>query len=216
MQIECFEFNMFGENTYIVFDTTSHECAIIDPGMMVERERSIIDNFIKKNCLKPKFILLTHLHVDHVFGVSHLVEKYGLKVYGNLADAMLGSRIMEQVQMFHLPVQMAAIAIDENLSDGDKVNIGDETLLAIHAPGHSPGSLCYYSEKSGFVISGDVLFRHSIGRTDLPGGDYQTLIKSIQKGLLTLPDKTTVLPGHGPKTTISEENQFNPYITYIC
>ena len=100
MQIECFEFNMFGENTYIVFDTTSHECAIIDPGMMVERERSIIDNFIKKNCLKPKFILLTHLHVDHVFGVSHLVEKYGLKVYGNLADAMLGSRIMEQVQMF--------------------------------------------------------------------------------------------------------------------
>ena len=123
MQIECFEFNMFGENTYIVFDTTSHECAIIDPGMMVERERSIIDNFIKKNCLKPKFILLTHLHVDHVFGVSHLVEKYGLKVYGNLADAMLGSRIMEQVQMFHLPVQMAAIAIDENLSDGDKVNI---------------------------------------------------------------------------------------------
>lgn len=212
MKVEKFEFNMFGENTYLVYDEVSRECAIIDPGMMVARERQVVDNYIKNNDLSLKYLLLTHIHIDHVMGVSHIGSKYGIKVSASEADEFLGSRIAEQVQMFRLPVDVAKIHIENRLCDGDILHLGKERIEVISTPGHSPGGVCFYCSDSGIIFTGDTLFRRSIGRTDLPGGDYATLVSSVTRKLMDLPGDTVVYPGHDRATTISEESQFNPYI----
>lgn len=210
--VNRFEFNMFGENTFIIFDDESKEGCIIDPGMMNVYENKMIDDYVLSNNIMLKYLLLTHLHIDHVMGVQHVKDKYGLKVSASTEDAFLGKTVMQQVQMFHLPLKVSNIEIDNDIKDGDIIKLGENSLVAISTPGHSLGGLSFYSEKYKFVITGDALFNGSIGRTDLPGGDYPTLIKSITNKLLTLPCDTIVYPGHGTQTTVSNEAKFNPYL----
>ena len=212
MKVKAFEFNMFGEMTYVVYDAATGKAAVIDPGMLNDREAAILDSFLEENKLTVTHILATHLHVDHVMGLDHLKQRTGLGISASPADAPLAARIAEQVQMFRLPVKLGRVEIASPLNDGDTVKIGEGELRVIAVPGHSEGSVAFYDRADGFVITGDALFAGSIGRTDLPGGDYATLIKSITDRLLTLPPETVVYPGHGPSTTIGREREYNPYL----
>lgn len=212
MKIDKMEFNMFGENTYVVSDPATGDCAVIDPGMVNRHECEKLDDFIERNHLKVKYIICTHLHVDHVFGVKHLMEKYGAELLADKNDEFLSERIGQQLRMFHLPIDMEGFAIDHPISHGDKISIGDGSLEVLSVPGHSPGSVALYDKDGKFVVTGDALFRNGIGRTDLPGGDYPILIKSIQTNLMTLPDDTAVYPGHGPASTVAYEKRWNPYL----
>lgn len=211
MKIQKFEVNLFGENTYIIWDEASREAAVIDPGMTSDEEFAAIESFLAENNLTLKAILLTHQHVDHIFGVEELKRKFGVPVVSHAADNMLGERSAEQARMFHLPIEVAPMVPDQLLNDGDVVKLGDAEIYALHAPGHSPGSLLYYIPSAKMLITGDVLFRGSIGRTDLVGGNYNQLLTSIHNKILTLPPSTVVYPGHGPSTTIADEMRSNPF-----
>ncbi|MDE6808715.1 MAG: MBL fold metallo-hydrolase [Muribaculaceae bacterium] len=212
LKIKGFQFNMFGEMTYVVYDEISLKAAVIDPGMMNSREAAELDDFIMKNRLSIQHIVATHIHIDHVMGLSRVIEKTGLGLEANRNDEFLSRRIAEQADMFRLPVKIGPIKINRYLEPGDRIDIGDDYLLVIHVPGHSPGSIALYSPSSSFVITGDALFDGSIGRTDLPGGDYPTLIKSITDNLMSLPDDTAVYPGHGDSTTIGKQRRVNPFL----
>lgn len=203
---------MFGETTYVVWDYKSRQAAIIDPGMINDRERRELDDFISGHSLTVKYLINTHVHIDHVFGDRYVSERYGVPVSAHPADSPLAERVTQQAQMFRLPVNVENIVIESPLADGDTLMLGDETIEVIHVPGHSPGGIALYAPESGFVISGDSLFAGGIGRTDLPGGDYPTLVKAIQERLLTLPADTVVYPGHADPTTIGHERQYNPYL----
>ncbi len=212
LRIRGFEVNMFAEITYIIWDSVTHEAAIVDAGMIDEDERKAIDNFIADEGLTLKYMINTHLHIDHCFGVGHIKSKYGLGLTASDSDAPLASRIKEQAQMFRIPVDVENVSIEHNLADGDTLKLGDEELKVIAVPGHSPGGIALYAPESKFVVTGDSLFNRSIGRTDLPGGDYATLIKAVTDRLLSLPGDTKVFPGHGAPTTIAEERRFNPFL----
>ena len=212
MKIKQFEFNYFGENTFVVYDEQSREAAIIDPGMMNEQERQRLDQFIASENLKVKHLLNTHLHIDHALGNRHVEETYGVETEANAGDSKLGETLQLQADMFHMPVKgLGPVKIGRELHDGDKIQIGGETLEVITTPGHSQGSVCFYCPKWNFLLSGDTLFRGSIGRTDLPGGNHNQLLGSIHDKLLSLPDHTAVHPGHGPQTTIGNERHTNPW-----
>lgn len=212
MQIAIFQFSMFGINTYLVFDEDSKECLVVDPGMSNPEEEKAIENFISTKGLTLKHIVNTHLHIDHVVGIPFLREKYGAPVMAHPGDEFLGKRVADQAAMFGLRMKPEVIEISEYLEDGDKIQLGNGNLEVIAVPGHSKGSICLYDPKDGFLISGDALFQGSIGRTDLPGGNYKELIDNIHDKLLGLPDETVVYPGHGPATTIGEEKRSNPFL----
>lgn len=213
MKIQSFEFNLFGVNTYIIFDTATCEAAIVDPGMTTERECARIDNYIESNGLHVKYLINTHMHIDHLFGDEYIAKKYGTGISASTDDSILSSRIAEQARMFRLRTDMPeALKVDNPLKNGDRLMLGAEPIDIIAVPGHSPGSIALYCPESKFVVTGDALFKNSIGRTDLPGGSYEQLISSITKRLLTLPPDTTVYPGHGPSTTIESELRHNPFL----
>jgi len=211
MTIKIFTFNPFQENTYLIYDDNKN-AAIIDAGCMTEIEKNTLSKFISEQELQVKRILNTHLHIDHQFGNRYVSEKYGLKPEAAKEDEFLLERIAEQSKIFGLPAQEKPQEIGSYIEDNQEIKIGDISLKAIHAPGHSPGSMCLYAEKEGVLFAGDVLFHGSIGRTDLPQGDYATLIRSITNRLLVLPDETVVYCGHGPATTIGNEKINNPYL----
>lgn len=152
------------------------------------------------------------MHVDHVAGDAFIEQTFNLKPECNIADNYLADRVRQQAEMFGIPYSGSDIKIGKNISDGDIIHIGEESLIALQVPGHTKGHIALYNPTDKFVISGDVLFRMSIGRTDLPGGDFGTLISSIENKLLTLPDDTTVYPGHGDSTTIGFEKKNNPFL----
>ncbi|MDE7025672.1 MAG: MBL fold metallo-hydrolase [Paramuribaculum sp.] len=213
MKIAQFEFNLFGVNTYIVWDETEKQAAIIDPGMQTDAEAMQLDEFINAHSLKVVHLINTHLHIDHTLGNDHMIKQYGLKTEAHHDDSVLGLARAEQARMFHLRIpQPSPLNIDKSLHQGDEIAIGAETLKVIEVPGHSQGSIALYSAKDKFVITGDALFNCSIGRTDLPGGNHIQLINAIRQQLLTLPDDTVVYPGHGPATTIGAEKYQNPYL----
>lgn len=212
MQVAVFQFSMFGINTYLVFDPESGECAVIDPGMSTREEEKAIDNFIFQKGLKLKYIINTHLHIDHVVGIPYLSKKYEAPLLASKEDEFLGERIKEQAQMFGLPLSPEPIKINRYLKNGDIIKLGHSSLEVIEVPGHSRGGLAFYDKADGFLISGDSLFQGSIGRTDLPGGNYEELISNIHNRLLSLPDETVVYPGHGPSTTIRAEKIRNPFL----
>lgn len=212
MKVSRFTFNMFGVNTYILWDDISREALIVDPGMINEKEQKEIKTFLDANNLNLKHLINTHMHIDHAFGISYVKENYNLKLECNLEDQFLAQRLNEQANMFGLPIPMSDLQIDKDLKDGEKIQLGDEHISILHVPGHSPGSVVLYAPQSNFIISGDVLFNTSIGRTDLPGGNYAQLINAINNKLMTLPDDVIVYPGHGPETSISYEKQNNPYL----
>jgi glyoxylase-like metal-dependent hydrolase (beta-lactamase superfamily II) len=212
LKVIRFEFNYFGENTYLLIDEDTNQAIVVDPGMFKPKEQNVFDKYIQANNIKLTLIVNTHLHLDHIFSDNYVHNKYGIKIAAHKDDASLGMSIVSQAQRFGLSIEESPVKIDQELNDGDTIDVGNNRITILHVPGHSLGGIALYCKADGFILSGDSLFSHSIGRTDLPGGNAQQLINSIKEKLLTLPEQTTVMPGHGPYTTISIERSENPYI----
>ena len=209
--IEKFIVNPLGENSFVLSDETG-ECIFIDPGFYYEEEHEEVKGYISDHRLKPVNITNTHCHFDHIMGVEFARNTYNIPFYAHPDDAFWIERAESQGEMFSIemsPVQAA----DHLLNEGDLVKFGNTELEVIHVPGHSPGHVVFYCKKQNFLIAGDVLFYGSIGRTDLPGGDYNTLISNIKQKLFKLPDNTKVYCGHGPETTLGFEKKSNPFLT---
>lgn len=211
MKIKEFRCNPFAENTYLLYDETG-EAIIIDCGCLYDDEKTIMANFISKNNLTIKHLINTHLHIDHIFGNEWAARTFGVLPQAHQADEFLIEQAVAQARLFGIYEEVKPQALGNYLNEGDLIQFGNQDLQILHVPGHSAGSLCFYSEKEDFVIVGDVLFRGSIGRTDLPGGNYAQLINQIKSKLLTLPDETTVYCGHGISTTIGQERRTNPFL----
>ena len=187
------------------------ECIVIDTGCYFNEEKDLLKTFIAKNNLKPVLLLNTHCHLDHVFGNKYISETYNLTLHLHEKEKQVLAFAPTSGLMYNMPFD------NYNgefilLKEGDKILLGKDELLVIEAPGHSPGSVCFYCKKQNFVIGGDVLFQRSIGRTDLPGGNHQTLLDSIRQNLFVLPNETVVYSEHGATTTIGEEKMYNPYL----
>ena len=211
LQVHSITLNPFEENTYIFYGSNG-ECFIIDPGCYDEEERNELKVLISEDKLKPVRLINTHCHIDHILGNAFVAEEYklGLEIHeGELPVLQAG---MAVAGMYGIPYNPSPQP-KRYLKERDEIELGDTKLKVLFTPGHSPASICLYNEKDHWVIGGDVLFYESIGRTDLPGGDYETLIKSIRTQLFTLPDDVVVYPGHGPKTTIGYEKMFNPFLS---
>lgn len=213
MKIKRFIFNPFGESTYLVWDPATGDGVVVDPGMASTSEQRAFDTFVTDNHIKINQIINTHLHLDHCWGNNYVVDRYGVKTAANLEDDFLGDRAADQAKMFGIGGgDFKPVHIDVPLADGDTVRVGSGELRVLHVPGHSPGSIALYDAADGWVIVGDALFRGAVGRTDLPGGDFPTLARSIRSKLFTLPGETTVYPGHEETTTIAREKASNPYV----
>ena len=210
IKIKRFSFNPFQVNTYVLSDETN-ECIIIDAGMDDAMEEDEITEYIESQNLKPALLVNTHPHVDHILGCSFLASKYRLEFVAHKDCELFLKRANESARMFGISLRDVK-SIDQYLAEGSKLKFGNSELDVFETPGHADGSLCFYSEPDAFVITGDVLFYQSIGRTDLPTGDYDLLQKSIWEKLFTLPDETVVYPGHGPETTIGSEKVNNPFV----
>ncbi|MBK9151242.1 MAG: MBL fold metallo-hydrolase [Saprospiraceae bacterium] len=210
MQVKVFTFNDFYENTYVLYDDTK-ECLIIDPGCNSYQERQELRTFIEQKHLTPVKLLNTHCHIDHILGNYFVSDHWKLSLAAHKGEIPVlesGTQIAQLYNIYYEP----SPGIAEFIEHQDIISFGNTTLKALYTPGHSPASLSFYCAESGVLIAGDVLFRESIGRTDLPGGDYDTLIDSIRRELFILPDDTLVYPGHGPSTTIKYEKQHNPFL----
>lgn len=210
MIIKKFVFNLFDENTYVLSDETG-ECILLDPGMSNDIEENELFSYIKNEGLKPVAVLLTHAHIDHILGCRFAVDTFGIQIAGHKDCNKFLAQAKVQASTFGIPYKGAA-PVEKLLGEGDLVRFGNSELKVLKTPGHADGSICYYSEKDNFVMSGDVLFNQSIGRTDLPTGDYDLLKYNIWEKLFTLPDETVVYPGHGPETTIGSEKINNPFV----
>ncbi len=211
INIEKFEFNMLPVNTYVLYDQ-SKKAAIIDPGCYTQSEKERLKQFIESNDLIPERLLNTHLHFDHIFGNPFVEKSYGLQIEANDGDQNWLNNIHERVRLFGLTYNETMPPIGRILNEGDVVTFGNTELSVLHIPGHSPGSLLFYSEKDGVLFTGDVLFKESIGRSDFPDGNELALIDGIKNKLFSLPDDTIVFPGHGPSTTIGHEKKYNLYL----
>ena len=220
MRIITIAVSDFEQNARLIICEETLRAAIVDPGGDVET----ILGAIRDEGVNIEAVLLTHAHLDHAGGISRLLplieELQGKKpkFYAHKEESFLRSGLSGQARMFGLPVSayQDCPEPDSYLQDGEEVTVGNLKIRALFTPGHSPGHLAFYIEdKRPVLISGDALFKGSIGRTDLPGGNHRLLIKSIEKKLLTLPDNTIVLPGHGPDTTIFNEKNRNPFLTAV-
>ncbi len=213
MNIARFQFNPIAENTYLVWDDTG-EAAIIDAGNSTAAENARLDDFIAERSLKPVAAINTHGHFDHALGVPHLKRKYGIPFAAHGGDAFLLENSATSGRIFGVETpEMPAIDID--LAGREEITFGNTTLRIIPTPGHTPGHVSLFEPASRVVFTGDTLFADSIGRTDLPGGDYSWIMRSILEGLLPLGGDVKVYPGHGPETTIGREAAGNPFITEI-
>jgi glyoxylase-like metal-dependent hydrolase (beta-lactamase superfamily II) len=210
--IEKFVFNGFGENTYLLYDETK-ECIIIDPGCYTEPEKRGFAEFIDQNGLKPVKLIYTHCHVDHVLGNNFIVETYGLKPVIHKAALPFLENAHQQARVYGFEIE-EAIQGENFLEEGDVIKFGNSELKIVYTPGHADGSVCFISQADRFVITGDVLFRDSIGRTDFPTGNFDVLMKSIHEKLFTLDDDFTVYSGHGPETSIGYEKINNPFVKF--
>ena len=208
---KTFVLNPFAENTYIVYDP-SGECAIIDPGNYNARETEELCSFIDGNQLKVKYILITHGHVDHIVGAQALEERYGVGVSAHAGTKADFERSVGHAQMFGFNGMKGVLPIAHVLEDDEILTVGESVLEVRCTPGHAEGSVSFYAPVEGWVFTGDALFCRSVGRTDFADGDFVKLRSSIHTRLFTLPDDTTVLPGHGETTTIGEEKDFNPFV----
>jgi glyoxylase-like metal-dependent hydrolase (beta-lactamase superfamily II) len=210
IHVETLVFNAFQENTYLVYDDTL-ECVIIDPGCQDIYEQQELVDFIQKKKLKPVKQLYTHCHIDHILGNAFVFKKYGLRPIMHRRSLPFFKNAGVQSRMFGLD-EIEIIEPEEFFDEGYKIKFGDSSLEVLYTPGHIDGHVCFTDKNSKFVIVGDVLFRESIGRTDLPSGDFDLLISSITEKLYCLGADFTVYPGHGEKTTIGHEIRFNPFI----
>lgn len=210
LRLQNFTFNPFQENTYLIINE-KNECWIVDPGMYNGQEADFMLNYLEKHQLTPVAIINTHTHIDHIFGVKALQEKYNIPFSCHKLDLPVLQNSVASAMMFGLSFKGPLVA-DSFIDENKKLQVGDESLAILLTPGHSPGSIVFYYPEGKWAIGGDVLFNGSIGRTDLPGGHYDTLINSIKQGLFSLPHDTTIHPGHGPATSIGNEKSSNPFL----
>jgi len=212
MKIYKLVFSPIQVNTYVLTDE-SGDSTIIDCGCYDQNEFNELNDLIRDKKLNPVLLLNTHCHLDHIFGNRFMLEKYNLRSFCHKDDDNNRKSSLNHAKMFGLAMEPPPEPAGY-LNDGQKVSFGQNELIAIHVPGHAPGSLAFYSEKDRVVFTGDALFAGSIGRTDLPGGNYETLINSIKNKLFSLPAETTVYPGHGESTSIADEIETNPYFIH--
>jgi glyoxylase-like metal-dependent hydrolase (beta-lactamase superfamily II) len=206
INVKIFQFNPLQENTYLLYNEDG-DCIVVDPGCYTDKERDQLRGFIEAKQLNPIMLIKTHCHLDHVFGNKFVHETYGLECEKQVLEMAPTSGLM-----WNLPFDNYSGPI-HFLDEGSILMLGDETIQVLLTPGHSPASISFYASKSGFVMAGDVLFRESVGRTDLPGGSPAVLVKSILEKLYCLPDPTIVYSGHGIPTTIGHEKVHNPYVS---
>ncbi len=209
LKIKSFEFSPIAENTYLLYNEFN-ECLIIDPGCYFDEEKEKMSAFIAAENLTPKMLINTHCHLDHVFGNAYVAGKYNLILHLHKSEKQVLDFAPTSGLMYNMPFdnyQGECIWLQE----GGTIELGKDVLEVFDTPGHSPGSLSFYCRAQNFVISGDALFRRSIGRTDLPGGNMDQLLTSIKQKLFTLPNETVVYSGHGAPTTIGEEKAENPF-----
>lgn len=210
IQIEIFTFNPFQENTYILWDETQ-ECVIIDPGCHVYEERKALTDFISEKKLKPVKLLNTHAHIDHILGNAFIKRNYNISYFLHEKDLPVLNTAPDRAAFWGFPAYEHS-SVDEYLEEGKDISFGNSTLQVFFTPGHAPGHVVFYAKDQNFVIGGDVLFKGSVGRTDLPLCSFADLEKSIKTKLYTLSDQTVVYPGHGPSTTIGFEKKNNPFV----
>lgn len=210
LQIQLFTFSPIEENTYLLFNESGH-CMVIDPGCYFDEEKDRLKAFIQSKNLIPTLLLNTHCHLDHVFGNKYIAENFGLTLHLHQKEQAVLAYAPTSGLMYNMPFDNYQGPFNF-LKEGDAITLGEDQLTCFETPGHSPGSLCFYSKSQGFIIGGDVLFKRGIGRTDLPLGNHQTLLNSIRQKLFVLPPETIVYPGHGPSTTIGEEIRENPFL----
>ncbi|HCS19578.1 MAG TPA: MBL fold hydrolase [Bacteroidetes bacterium] len=210
LQIQVFTFNPFSENTYLVYNDKGVAC-LFDPGCSNALEQGELMAFLKDNKLSLESLFLTHAHIDHILGYAWVYETFSLKARANEKEISVFQRGVESAMLFGVPYE-AGPGLQVDLHHGDKLQLLGESWELREAPGHSPGSILFINHAMKWVIAGDVLFRESIGRSDLPGGNQHALFQSIQRELYSLPDDYIVFPGHGPETTIGHEKRFNPFV----
>ena len=203
-------YNAFEENTYIVFDET-RACIIFDPGCHSDEEKQHLKSFIEKNNLNPVKLINTHCHLDHIFGNKFIYDTFGLLPEIHPGEMQVLKAAPQISMMYGMSCDLSPEPVNF-IQEGDNIQFGNNSLRVVFTPGHSPASISFINEKDNFVIAGDVLFYESIGRTDLPGGDYDTLIDSIERELMVLPESMIVYSGHGPATTIGHEKKYNPFL----
>lgn len=210
LTVHTLTFNPFQENTYVI-SAPSGECIIIDPGCFDEYEREELVECIDKQKLKPVRLINTHCHIDHVLGNAYVAKTWNLGLEIHKGEIPVLASGVSVSNMYGVPYDPSPLP-SSFLAEGDEVVLDGISMKVLLTPGHSPASICLYNQSDGWVIGGDVLFYESIGRTDLPGGDHQTLLKSIRTQLFVLPNETVVYPGHGPSTKIGYEKMFNPFM----
>ncbi|MBE2280034.1 MAG: MBL fold metallo-hydrolase [Ignavibacteriaceae bacterium] len=212
VKVKKFVFNEFYENTYILYDSNSKVAAVIDPGCRVDSEKNELTFFIDREKLQVKYLINTHCHLDHVFGNKYVKEKYTPLFYIPEKDLPLLLNAKKQGEAFGVSVEESP-SPDGFIDNLENLILGESELKFLYTPGHSPGEFSIYLKDEEILIAGDVLFKEGIGRTDLWGGNYDTLIHSIKTKLLVLPENTLVYSGHGEETTIGYEKKYNPYLT---
>lgn len=210
MKVKMFTFNAFQENTYVLYDETN-ECIIIDPGCSNRNEEDALVQFISENHLKPVKLVNTHCHIDHVLGNRFVADTYNLPLTSHPGEAET-LFMQDHISGMYGMAYNKSPEITEFLEEGDTLAFGNTEMSVLFTPGHSPASISFYNKDTHDLIAGDVLFQGSIGRTDLPGGDYDTLISHIQNKFMMLPDDVIVYSGHGPSTTIGRERMSNPFL----
>ena len=214
MKIARLIFNPIQENTYIIWDDTL-EAAVIDAGNMNERENEVLAKFIADNGLKPKYALNTHGHFDHLLGVDFLREKYGAQLAMSSKDEFLLKGASVSAELFGVKADALPEAIDVDLEGKESIKFGNTELKIIPTPGHTPGHVAFFEPASKVLFTGDTLFRESIGRTDLPGGDYSWIMRSIIENILPLGDDVKIYPGHGDTSDIGHESMYNPFVVEV-
>ncbi|MFW5879975.1 MAG: MBL fold metallo-hydrolase [bacterium] len=210
MKIKKFIFNPIQVNTYVLYDET-RECIIIDPGCSNNAECEALKEFIASNSLKPKLAINTHGHFDHILGNTFVKNEYQVPIILHELDLDYVKNAVEIGVSFGMQIDSPPLP-DQYVNENDFIEFGNSSFKVLHCPGHSPGGIALYSKEHLVLISGDVLFSSSIGRTDLPGGDYSTIIRSIKEKLLVLDNNTVVYPGHGNETSIGAEKKMNPFL----
>lgn len=208
--VKAFTFSPVQENTYILYNEQK-KAFIIDPGCYFDEEREELASFLQQTQLTPVQLLNTHCHLDHVFGNKWIYETYSLELHLHANEKQVLDYAPASGLMWNLPFDNYNGPLNW-LNEGDEIVMGEDKLTVLFTPGHAPGHVCFYCKAQNFVIGGDVLFRESIGRTDLPGGHHQTLLNSIRSKLFVLPNETIVYSGHGPATTIGHEKKHNPFL----
>ena len=211
MKINRFTVNPFCENVYVVWSDTTPNAIVIDPGMMTDGERDAIMSFLSQNRLTTQMILLTHAHVDHAASANWLSCATRATIHMSANDDMLASHLQEQALMFGLGITVSPLASYTAIDEKSSLSLDGNEIRVIETPGHTPGSVAFYFPSLNVLFAGDTIFQGSVGRTDLPGGDFNALTNSIKNKILKLPVQTKILPGHGSYTTIATEIDTNPY-----